>query len=309
MTYQKIIVPIDHGNRNMKTENHVFTSGIIESDCKPMLGEYIQYNGRYYTLSEQRIPYMRDKSVDERFFILTLFGIAMEAEKQTGGNTDVSLVADLPVGLPPKHYGALYRRFQDYFTDRGMQCFTYKGRKYNITIENAVAFPQDYAAAMTVYPQISQYSKVVTVDIGGFTLDYLLLRNGRPDLSVCDSLEKGVITLYNKVISRVNSEYDILLEDTDVDSIIRGEKTDYSSHTVGMVCDMTKTYVDDLLGTFRERGIDLKTVCVVFIGGGSMLLRGYLERSGRIGRCLFIEDICANARGYRLLYQIQGKGR
>ena len=69
--YQKIIVPIDHGNRNLKTEQHVFTSGILESDCKPVLGEFLQYNGRYYTLSEQRIPYMRDKSSDERFFILT----------------------------------------------------------------------------------------------------------------------------------------------------------------------------------------------------------------------------------------------
>ena len=77
--YQKIIVPIDHGNRNLKTEQHVFTSGILESDCKPVLGEFLQYNGRYYTLSEQRIPYMRDKSSDERFFILTLFGIVMEA--------------------------------------------------------------------------------------------------------------------------------------------------------------------------------------------------------------------------------------
>lgn len=54
MMYQKIIVPIDHGNRNLKTEQHVFTSGILESDCKPVLGEFLQYNGRYYTLSEQR---------------------------------------------------------------------------------------------------------------------------------------------------------------------------------------------------------------------------------------------------------------
>ena len=49
MMYQKIIVPIDHGNRNLKTEQHVFTSGILESDCKPVLGEFLQYNGRYYT--------------------------------------------------------------------------------------------------------------------------------------------------------------------------------------------------------------------------------------------------------------------
>lgn len=309
MMYQKIIVPIDHGNRNLKTEQHVFTSGILESDCKPVLGEFLQYNGRYYTLSEQRIPYMRDKSSDERFFILTLFGIVMEAERQRINAENTILQVELPVGLPPKHYGALYKKFRDYFMDRGRQCLIYKGREYQLEIADAAVFPQDYAAAMTIYPKISSFNKVTTVDIGGFTLDYLLLRGGRPDLSVCDSLEKGVITLYNTIISRVNSEYDILLEDADIDSIIKGEKTDYDMQVIRMVQEMTKTYVDDLLGTLRERSIDLKTSCVVFIGGGALLLREYLENSDKVGKCVFIEDICANAKGYGLLYQVQKKGR
>ena len=307
--YQKIIVPIDHGNRNLKTEQHVFTSGILESDCKPVLGEFLQYNGRYYTLSEQRIPYMRDKSSDERFFILTLFGIVMEAERQRISSENTILQVELPVGLPPKHYGALHRKFRDYFMNRGRQCLIYKGREYQLEIADAAVFPQDYAAAMTIYPKISSFSKVTTVDIGGFTLDYLLLRGGRPDLSVCDSLEKGVITLYNTIISRVNSEYDILLEDADIDSIIKGEKTDYDMQVIRMVQEMTKTYVDDLLGTLRERGLDLKTGCVVFIGGGALLLREYLENSDKVGKCVFIEDICANAKGSGLLYQVQKKGR
>ena len=307
--YQKIIVPIDHGNRNLKTEQHVFTSGILESDCKPVLGEFLQYNGRYYTLSEQRIPYMRDKSSDERFFILTLFGIVMEAERQRISSENTILQVELPVGLPPKHYGALHRKFRDYFMNRGRQCLIYMGREYQLEIADAAVFPQDYAAAMTIYPKISSFSKVTTVDIGGFTLDYLLLRGGRPDLSVCDSLEKGVITLYNTIISRVNSEYDILLEDADIDSIIKGEKTDYDMQVIRMVQEMTKTYVDDLLGTLRERGLDLKTGCVVFIGGGALLLREYLENSDKVGKCVFIEDICANAKGYGLLYQVQKKGR
>ena len=307
--YQKIIVPIDHGNRNLKTEQHVFTSGILESDCKPVLGEFLQYNGRYYTLSEQRIPYMRDKSSDERFFILTLFGIVMEAERQRISSENTILQVELPVGLPPKHYGALHRKFRDYFMNRGRQCLIYKGREYQLEIADAAVFPQDYAAAMTIYPKISSFSKVTTVYIGGFTLDYLLLRGGRPDLSVCDSLEKGVITLYNTIISRVNSEYDILLEDADIDSIIKGEKTDYDMQVIRMVQEMTKTYVDDLLGTLRERGLDLKTGCVVFIGGGALLLREYLENSDKVGKCVFIEDICANAKGYGLLYQVQKKGR
>ena len=307
--YQKIIVPIDHGNRNMKTEHKVFTSGFVEGACRPALGEYLHYNGRYYALAEQRIPYMRDKTVDDRFFILTLFAVAMEAEKQMFNKENTILQAVLPVGLPPKHYGTLYRKFEDYFKRRGIQQFTYKGIPYKVEITDAVAFPQDYAAAMTVYQRITGFNKVITVDIGGFTLDYLLIRGGRPDLGVCDSLEKGVIKLYNDVASRINSEKDILLDDTDIDRIIRGEKTDYDGEVLRIVGDMTRTFVDDILGTLRERGLDLKTSCVVFIGGGAMLLKKYLESSDKTGRSIFVEDICANAKGYGLLYQVQRKGR
>ena len=70
MTYQKITIPLDHGNRNMKTVEEGFTSGLVESDLKPVLGEYLEYNGKYYSLTGERIPYMRDKSLDDRFFIL-----------------------------------------------------------------------------------------------------------------------------------------------------------------------------------------------------------------------------------------------
>ena len=55
MTYQKITIPLDHGNRNMKTVEEVFTSGLAESDLKPVLGEYLQYNGKFYSLTGERI--------------------------------------------------------------------------------------------------------------------------------------------------------------------------------------------------------------------------------------------------------------
>ena len=75
-------------------------------------------------------------------------------------------------------------------------------REYTIKINDVVAFPQDYAAAMTIFPQIQGYNKVVTVDIGGFTLDYLLLRNGSPELSVCDSLENILMDKVDSVIPK-----------------------------------------------------------------------------------------------------------
>ena len=54
MTYQKITIPLDHGNRNMKTAEEVFTSGLVESDLKPVLGEYLQYNGKFYVCGTGR---------------------------------------------------------------------------------------------------------------------------------------------------------------------------------------------------------------------------------------------------------------
>lgn len=304
MTYQKITIPLDHGNRNMKTAEEVFTSGLVESDLKPVLGEYLEYNGKYYSLTGERIPYMRDKTLDDRFFILTLFGIGKELERRTQPQKDTIYQVELPVGLPLKHYGALFEKFGQYFVRPGVQRFTFNKREYLVQITKAAVFPQDYAAAMTIYPQIAAYNRVVTVDIGGFTLDYLLLREGRPDLSVCDSLEKGVITLYNRIISRVSSDFDMLLEDKDIDTIILGKNSDYSDSVIRLVKQMTKQYVDDFLGALRERGIDLKTGCIVFIGGGAKLLREYLENTDKIGKCVFVEDICANAKGYEILYQV-----
>ena len=247
MTYQKITISLDHGNRYMKTAEEVFTSGLVESDLKPVLGEYLEYNGKYYSLTGERIPYMRDKTLDDRFFILTLFGIVKELERRTQPQKDTIYQVELPVGLPLKHYGALFEKFGQYFVRPGVQRFTFNKREYLVQITKAAVFPQDYAAAMTIYPQIAAYNRVVTVDIGGFTLDYLLLREGRPDLSVCDSLEKGVITLYNRIISRVSSDFDMLLEDTDIDTIILGKNSDYSDSVIRLVKQMTKQYVDDFL--------------------------------------------------------------
>lgn len=48
-------------------------SGLTEHSVKPpMTDEILEYGGRFWTLSSKRLPYMRDKTQDERFFILNL---------------------------------------------------------------------------------------------------------------------------------------------------------------------------------------------------------------------------------------------
>ena len=266
----------------------------------------IRDRGKYYALTGQRIPYQRDKTQDERFFYLTLFSIVKELEREN--LSDRLIQVNLPVGLPPKHYGGLYRKFEKYLSRDEIQNVTYRGKRYSFCINDVVAFPQDYAAAMTIYGKLKEYVKVIVIDLGGFTLDYLMLRNGQPDLGVCDSLDNGVIKLYNSISSRINAEYDVLLEETDMDQMILGKDTDYEPGIVRIVQEMAETFTEDFLGSLRERNMDLKSGCVVFVGGGASLLERYIRSSGKVGKSIFIPELQANAKGYGILYRLQ-KGR
>lgn len=306
---KKLRVAVDHGNRNMKTCHFIFTTGLTEQDKKPARGEkYLKYQGKYYTLSEKRIPYQRDKTQDSRnrFWILTLFAIAMELEQKSQIQPEDVIQVELPIGLPPKHFAELCERYERYFKGDGkVQELCFNDKVYHLCIQNVMAFPQDYAAMMTRMMEIREIPKVVGIDIGGFTSDYLLMRSGRPDMDYCDSLEKGVITMYNDIISSINSEYDMLLEEADIDSIIKGKTQYYEEAVVQAVETMVQNFVTDLLNSIRERGIDTKSTYTVFIGGGAVLLERFLEQADRLGKHTFIRDMKANADGYDLLLENQ----
>ena len=99
-----MIISVDHGNKSIKTPNALFTSGLISSEgLQGFKTDYICWNGRYYTLTEQRISYLRDKTEDERFYVLTLFAIAKELERRKAAETLDPIDITLLIGLPPAH--------------------------------------------------------------------------------------------------------------------------------------------------------------------------------------------------------------
>lgn len=304
-----MLIAIDHGNKLVKVPNYApFTSGLQESDSPPFGGETLKYRGKYYTLSEKRIPYHRDKTEDERFFVLTLFAIAYEIQAAKAYSPNIMRV-QLAVGLPPAHYGAQHKAFSAYFTGRGAVQFDFQGKTYSIFIEKAMCFPQAYAAAVTMLQFLRDKPKALIVDQGGMTTDLLLLKDGAGDLSVCESLEHGVITLYNQVKSKVSAELDVLLEESEIDAILQGRTEHVSPQVISMVEWQAQVFVNDLFSTLRERGLELKSGVVVFMGGGSILLRRQIETSGKVTNPMFVDDIQANAKGFELLYRLAEEGR
>ena len=300
-----MIISVDHGNKSIKTPHAIFTSGLVMSDgLQGFKTDYIGWNGKYYSLTERRISYLRDKTEDHRFFILTLFAIAKELEYRDVSETLDPIDITLLVGLPPAHYEQLHSRFEQYFLRRREAIdFEYNGKYYSVRINKVLSYPQAFAAAVTQYSTLKAHSVAYIIDIGGFTIDVLKLRFGRPDLEVVESFEKGVITLYNSIASKCNSQYARILEECEIDEVIRNQPTVLPGEVQQLIRSMTADFLAEFYNFLRERGIDVSTSKCVFAGGGSLLLRGMIERGNKVAFPIFIEDIHANAIGYEVLYQ------
>ncbi|MDE8682414.1 hypothetical protein PZH33_20795, partial [Blautia schinkii] len=97
----------------------------------------------------------------------------------------------------------------------------------------------------------------------------MILRYGRLEKEHVDSLESGVICLNGRIRAAIRQKYSIALDEEDIDNIILGKNTGSMQELKERVREVTIGYVTELLGTFRELGIDFRTPQTVFMGGGA----------------------------------------
>ncbi len=135
---------------------------------------------------------------------LSLFAIAEEIEAQElipGWLMPI----DLAIGLPPAHFGAQNKAFVRYFKRKEPIYFSYRDKLYSILIRNVQCYPQAFAAAAMILGELATVPRALILDVGGFTADYLLLKNGRACLPVT-RWRMVVILLYNRIRSKASSD-------------------------------------------------------------------------------------------------------
>lgn len=106
-----MLIGVDHGNKQIKTVHcEPFVSGLKQSVTRPFGQNVLRYQNTYYTLSTERIPYRKDKTEDDRFFILTLFALAGEIEARGAYSTEVQRIqlAEAAAGTLWRPGGAVY---------------------------------------------------------------------------------------------------------------------------------------------------------------------------------------------------------
>ena len=311
------VMSIDTGNKMMKTNHFIFHSGIKRKEQKILPGEEgIFFKGINYLESNQRISYLEDKTIDDRYYILTLLGVAKELEKEgieTGIHEGGTIPIQLLVGLPPGDYGKQIRKFREYFWRQGKTVyFSYKGKPYRIRYESVKVYMQGYSAYILVANQLhlQEQPKVLLIDIGGFTVDYLLVRYGVVDRTRIDSLPEGIIMLYKRIMVGIRQRFNLYLEEIDIDNILFKRKTPYSELVIRRTCEIAAEYMSDLLGSFLEFGIDFRTTVTVFVGGGTVLLKDIIDEVWKRYHSTYyvLDDPKANVKGFIKQYMAEKAG-
>ena len=259
---------------------------------------------------------MEDKTIDDRYYILTLLGVAKELEKEgieTGIYEGGTIPIQLLVGLPPGDYGKQIRKFREYFWRQGKAVyFSYKGKPYRIRYESVNVYMQGYSAYILVANQLylQEQPKVLLIDIGGFTVDYLLVRYGVVDRTRIDSLPEGIIMLYKRIMVGIRQRFNLYLEEADIDNILFKRKTPYSELVVRRTFEIAAEYRGDLLGSFIEFGIDFRTTVTVFVGGGTVLLKDIIDEVWKRYHSTYyvVDDPRANVKGFIKQYMAEKAG-
>lgn len=293
---ENIIIGVDTGNRCIKTVSHAFVSGLKTFDTRPAFqSNLLEYNGKFFVPSNERIAYLQDKTQSDDYFILSLIAIAKEIEtRKIPTERPISIL--LGVGLPPSHLPRLRDRFRTYF-NRGGVTFTFNKHPYAISITDVTVFAQGYAAIFADYETIKKEQSAYIVDIGGYTTDIIALRYGQVDPAFCQSLDFGLIHLYNEIGLHIHNHFGRRPNEDQIDCML-SENTDLIDGMLAIASETAERYVFEMLRRVEELGVDLALNKGIFIGGGAARLENYICNSGLVRNPMFLRDIHANACGY-----------
>ncbi|MCR5836381.1 MAG: ParM/StbA family protein [Lachnospiraceae bacterium] len=294
MTNKKVVLGIDTGHGNQKSANTCFPTAIAEVSTQPALTDNIlEVDGKYYSLTSERMGLRTDKTEDDNFYLLTLVSIAKELKFRGLRSADIYLA----IGVAPARFGAEKDQIKKYMMRKSDISFKFEGQLYHIHIEKISVFPQAYSAIVS---DIANYKrKQYVVDLGSLTLDIIPIVNYTYSEADCITLNQGVISCISAVNKECVRQFGYEIDELDIREImITGEST-LPQKVVIVIKKVITDYVNKILKVLLENGINVERDRITFVGGGATIIKRYANINSP--NITYKLDICANAKGYELL--------
>ena len=290
---KELIMGIDVGYSHTKTESSlgsdIFRStvrdGVIDINVKSTV---IEYKGRKLTIGEKgRITVNANKIEDENFVPLLLTAILRNMDEKLT-EAKVNLVTGLPIAWYPKQKDLL----RDFLANKKFEV-GYKGKERKIHILDCIVFPQSAGLALTNPKDFEDGKTNLVIDIGGLTVDVSYYEGRR--IVKFESYQLGMLKFYAKVASEINTEFNVSVDDQDVERFIEegfviiDEDERYFNFNKHFEEHMD-TIITKIKTDFPYDIVHKKT----FVGGGSLRFKDFLPRNKGI-KC---NEIMSNAEAF-----------
>ena len=294
------IIGVDNGYGNTKTVNHCFKTGILSYDAESLFTrEMLIYDGRYYLIGEGHKEFVGEKTRDDEFYLLTLAAIAMELHDASLTEADVFIAA----GLPLTWTAGQKEKFKAYLTRNKEVSFTFRKVDYRIRIVGAAVYPQGYAAVAESAGAMEGMNMVA--DIGNGTMNVLYVNDGVP-LSAKMFTEKfGTYQCTLAVREAFLRQTQREISDAIIEKVLITGTATIAAADLKIIRSVAAEYVKDIFRRLREHGYDENTMLLYIAGGGGCLVRNFYKFNA--DRVIFVDDICAAAKGYEYLAELQMK--
>lgn len=293
-----LIIGIDHGYGNIKTANFCFQSGLLSYDSEPTFTKnMLIFNGKYYLFGEGHKEFSAEKTKDDEYYVLTLAAIAKELEAEHITEADIIIAAGLPLTLMAGQKEA----FRKYLMRNEDVCFTYNRTDYKIHIRDVKVYPQGYAAIADIAPTMDGLNLIV--DIGNGTMNTLYIVDGHPQNAKMYTDKYGTYQCTLAIREIFQQKTNRELNDIIIDEVLRNGTADIAAADLKIIKAVASDYVSGIFKRLREHGYDEGTMKLYITGGGGCLVRNFAKVNPE--RVRFIEDICAAAKGYEYMADLQ----
>ena len=178
--------------------------------------------------------------------------------------------------------------------------FKYQQEQYDVEIVNVAVFPQCYAAVVDLIPTFKQ--KIVIVDVGSWTVDIMPLENRKPINEKCITKPNGLITCLRSVNAECYRKLGEEVDESIIQDVMRGNTPDIDDEFLEVIRNGIKEYVKSVYHSLREYGVNLKTMPVIFVGGGASVVKRFGEIEQK--NINYIVDVKANAKGFEYLGRV-----
>ncbi len=300
-----ILIGCDHGNKMIKGSSVIqYNSGFVSTGKQEPIvkNNLLLYNDEYFSIGQGRFPVIGDKTIDDKFFILTLPVIAhaIETEGIDGSEIDVFL----GTGLPISNYSRLKTDFIKYFTRDNIEFVYNDDCEYKVNIKSVFCYPQGYAGF--VYGSYAQYKGVSVAniwDIGGYTVDCCIVENGILNIGSSFSIEMGIIKLIQEIQKSVLNQTGMNISEDQVEMLILGNDVVIFDESIKSIVETkAEAYTNSLLDMIAENNFEIKLNPNIIIGGGGLLIRRFIENNSRVQYVEFLDQY-ANSKSYKLLME------